>query len=179
MDRLFDKIKVKSLNYKASELPSSATDEFVLPALTAGIQNQGLNNFVPRGSATILKNVISVSANGTGVAFYQSKEFTVLQDAYAIQWKNKKENLSDTQYLFLTTAVLKPIYGNYKWSNKSGWTKVKKEKIQLPIRNGEIDLDFMERFVAEIEAEHIAKINQYLTKNNYSKEKNHGTINRT
>ena len=165
MDRLFDKIKVKSLNYKASELPSSATDEFVLPALTAGIQNQGLNNFVPRDSATILKNVISVSANGTGVAFYQSKEFTVLQDAYAIQWKNKKENLSDTQYLFLTTAVLKPIYGNYKWSNKSGWTKVKKEKIQLPIRNGEIDLDFMERFVAEIEAECIAKVHQYLIKN--------------
>ena len=38
---------------------------------TAGIQNQGLNNFVPRTNATILRNVISISANGanTGATF--------------------------------------------------------------------------------------------------------------
>lgn len=69
-------------------MPNVATNEYDLPALTAGIQNQRLNNYVPRKNATILKNVISISANGanTGATFYQSKEFTVLQDAYAIKW---------------------------------------------------------------------------------------------
>lgn len=61
---LFEKVKVKSLKYKTSELPSEALGEYILPALTAGIQNQGLNNFVPKENATILKNVISISANG-------------------------------------------------------------------------------------------------------------------
>jgi hypothetical protein len=64
LEDLFEKIKIKSLKYKTSELPSEQKNEFILPALTAGIQNQGLNNFVPKENATILKNVISISANG-------------------------------------------------------------------------------------------------------------------
>lgn len=72
---LFRKIKVNSLKFKTSELPNYSSDEFSLPALTAGIQNQGLNNYVPREGATILKNVISISANGanTGATFFKAK----------------------------------------------------------------------------------------------------------
>ena len=79
---LFAKIDSDKMNYKTSELPSEPTGIFTLPCLTAGIQNQGLNNYVPRENALILKNVITISANGanTGATFYQSKEFTVLQD---------------------------------------------------------------------------------------------------
>ena len=92
---MFGKIKVKSLNYKTSELPNQANSKYTLPALTAGIQNQGLNNFVPRDNASILKNVITISANGanTGVTFYQNREFTVLQDAYAIKWIYTNDDL--------------------------------------------------------------------------------------
>lgn len=52
---LFNKVNVKSLKYKTSDLPNEATAEFNLPALTAGIQNQGLNNYVPKADATVLK----------------------------------------------------------------------------------------------------------------------------
>ena len=55
---LFEKIKVNTLKYKTSELPNEPTDKYILPVLTAGIQNQGLNNYVPKENATILKNVI-------------------------------------------------------------------------------------------------------------------------
>ena len=161
---LFEKIKVKSLGYKTSELPSEPINEFVLPALTAGIQNQGLNNFVTRDNATILKNVISISANGanTGATFYQNQEFTVLQDAYAIRWGYSNKKLTDNSYLFLTSSIAKTIYGNYEWTNKAGWEKVKNEKILLPIRKGEIDFEFMESFIAELEAERIAELEAYL-----------------
>ncbi|OCG30897.1 hypothetical protein A9G33_06830 [Gilliamella sp. Choc3-5] len=151
---LFDKIRTKSLRYKTSELPSKATKEFILPALTAGIQNQGLNNFVPKDNATILKNVISISANGanTGATFYQNKEFTILQDAYAIRWKFTDNLLTDNHYLYLTASISKVIFGNYEWTNKAGWERIKTEKIQLPIKNDKIDFDFMENFIAELEA---------------------------
>ena len=88
------------MKYKTSELPSITNDNYTLPALTAGIQNQGLNNYVPREGATILKNVISISANGanTGATFYHSEEFTVLQDAYAIELINQNVKLTDNQY---------------------------------------------------------------------------------
>jgi hypothetical protein len=162
---LFDKIRTKSLRYKTSELPSKATKEFILPALTAGIQNQGLNNFVPKDNATILKNVISISANGanTGATFYQNKEFTILQDAYAIRWKFTDNLLTDNHYLYLTASISKVIFGNYEWTNKAGWERIKTEKIQLPIKNDKIDFDFMENFIAELEAERIAELEAYLS----------------
>jgi hypothetical protein len=162
---LFDKIRTKSLRYKTSELPSKATKEFILPALTAGIQNQGLNNFVPKDNATILKNVISISANGanTGATFYQNKEFTILQDAYAIRWKFTDNLLTDNHYLYLTASISKVIFGNYEWTNKAGWERIKTEKIQLPIKNDTIDFGFMENFIAELEAERIAELEAYLS----------------
>lgn len=153
-----------SLKYKTSELPSKATKECPLPALTAGIQNQGLNNYVPVKGSTILRNVITISANGanTGSTFYQSKAFTVLQDAYAIKWVYNDKILSDRQYLFLVGAITRTIRGNYEWTNKAGWERIKNEKIQLPIKNNQIDFQLMENLVKELEKEHITKLSNYL-----------------
>lgn len=164
LEELFAKVKTPALKYKTGDLPSTPCGEYVLPVLTAGVQNQGLNNYIPRYKATILKNVISISANGanTGATFYQSKEFAVLQDAYAIRWTYTDNILTDNQYLFLTGCVSKTIYGNYEWTNKAGWERIKGEKIQLPINNDGIDFDFMESFIAELEAQRIAELSAYL-----------------
>lgn len=166
IEEIFEKVKCKKLNYKVSELPTHPIEEFDLPALTAGIQNQGLNSYVPREEADILKGVISVSANGanTGATFYQSKEFTVLQDAYAIDLINKnKISVSENAMLFLTGSIQKAIYGNYEWTNKAGWNRIKDNIIQLPIKNGEIDFAFMESFVANLEAQRAGELETYLS----------------
>ena len=164
LSQLFAKIKVNSLKYKTSQIPSKATIECPLPALTAGIQNQGLNNYVPIKGATILKNVITISANGanTGATFYQSKKFTVLQDAYAINWIYDNTKLTDRQYLFLVGAITKTIRGNYEWTNKAGWERIKNNKIQLPIKNNQIYFDFMENFIKKLEKERMTKLISYL-----------------
>lgn len=148
------------MNYKTSELPSEPTGIFTLPCLTAGIQNQGLNNYVPRENALILKNVITISANGanTGATFYQSKEFTVLQDAYALKWVKTSSTLSDNQHLFLVSTIRKTIFGNYAWTNKAGWERIKNDYIKLPTKNGKIDFEFMESFIEELEAERIEEL---------------------
>lgn len=163
---LFEKIKTVSLKYKTNSLPSVSVGGFNLPALTAGIQNQGLNNYVPRKNATILKNVISISANGanTGATFYQSREFTVLQDAYAIKWTYTHNQLSDNQSLFLVGCISKTIYGNYEWTNKAGWERIKNDSISLPLSfDGSIDFDFMETFIRELEEERIRELSAFLT----------------
>ncbi len=41
--------------------------------------------------------------------------------------------------------------------------KIKNEKIFLPQNNGSIDFDFMEHYIAELEAERIAELEAYLT----------------
>lgn len=165
LQKLFEKIKTNSLKYKTKDLPDEPIGEFVLPALTAGIQNQGLNNFVPRTNATILKNVVSISANGanTGATFYQKQEFTVLQDAYAIRWKYSAQEPTERQYLYLVACISARIYGRYAWTNKAGWERIKTEKIQLPTKNGQLALDFMENFVAELEVRRTAELEAYLS----------------
>lgn len=161
---LFEKIKVNNLKIKTSDLPKLPTGEYTLPALTAGIQNQGLNNYVQRKNATVLNRVISISANGTntGATFYQKNDFTVLQDAYAVKWIYNNDLLTDNQYLFLVSSISKRVYGNYEWTNKAGWEKIKSQTIQLPTKNGEIDFDFMDRFIAELEEDRIADLTAYL-----------------
>ena len=165
IESIFDKIKTKGLKYKAKELPSFPNNDFVLPALTAGIQNQGLNNYVPKDGATILKDVISISANGanTGATFFQSREFTVLQDSYAIKWKNESQKLTPNQYLFLSIAISKTIYGNFEWTNKAGWERIKHEKISLPTKDGEIEFNFMEDFISHIKSQYIGLIMEYFS----------------
>ncbi|WRA27580.1 restriction endonuclease subunit S [Helicobacter pylori] len=169
---LFEKIIIKPLPYQTAQLPKEKTPTHELPALTAGILNQGLNNFVPKENATILKNVISISANGanTGATFYQPHEFCVLQDAYAIEFIGDKK-LNDKEYLFFVCAISKVIYNNskYEWTNKASWNKVKNELISLPLKPtanaqtlSDIDFTFMEKFIAELEQCRLAELQAYL-----------------
>ncbi len=168
---LFEKIIIKPLPYQTAQLPKEKTPTHELPALTAGILNQGLNNFVPKENATILKNVISISANGanTGATFYQPHEFCVLQDAYAIEFIGDKK-LNDKEYLFFVCAISKVIYNNskYEWTNKAGWNKVKNELISLPLKPianaqilNDIDFHFMSTLINALMKQTIQGVAQY------------------
>lgn len=160
----FEKVKTKSLKYSAHDLKNKHDDIFCLPALTAGVENQGLAYYVPRQDATILSNMISVSGNGanTGVMFYQPHDFTVLQDSYAIRFIGKE--LSSRAYLYLVSALQKSIRYRFDWSNKAGWERIKEEPITLPFSaDGELDFPLMERYIAELEAERVAELEAYLT----------------
>ena len=154
MGDLFDKVKTQKLPYQAKELPDSPMDQYILPCLTSSFQNQGLNYYAPKLGATVLKNVISIPSNNDVYrAYFQSRDFTVLSDAYAIRWKYSSEDLSPKQYLFMVRCINKvtdrPIYSH---KNKlGGWNVVKNKYIQLPQVNGEIDLDYMETFISAIQ----------------------------
>ena len=159
--KLFDKVTTKSLKYKVNELPKVPTGEFTLPALTAGVINQGLSCYVPREGATILKNVISVSANGanTGAMFFQPNEFTVLQDSYAITFKERE--LTKREALYFIAALEKVIRKYFDWSNKAGWNKIKDLYISVPIdKLGNIDFAFIEERVRELEEERVRELEE-------------------
>lgn len=88
----FERVKTKKLPYKAKKLPKEPTGEYILPVLTSSFMNQGLNYFAPKTGATIIKNVISIPSNSDVYrSYYQSREFSVLSDAYAIEWKDKNK----------------------------------------------------------------------------------------
>lgn len=164
---LFSRISPKKLPYKAKYLPTEATDSYDLPCLTSSFRNQGLNYYVPRDGATILKDVISIPSNSDVYrAYFQSREFTVLSDAYAIQWIDEKVELSNYHYLFMVRAINQvtdlPIY-SYKMK-LGGWNVVKDKNIVLPIINDEIAFDFMENYTRAIAKLAIKDVVQYTDK---------------
>lgn len=148
---LFEKVVTKKLPYKAKQLPKQPVDDYVLPCLTSSFQNQGLNYYAPKTGATILSNVISIPSNSDVYrAYYQTRDFTVLSDAYAIRWKLEGYKLSPNQYLFMVMCINKvtdlPIY-SYK-NKLGGWNVVKEKYIRLPEIDGKIDFAFMEAFIS-------------------------------
>ena len=165
LETLFERIKTKKLPYKAKELPNESINEYTLPCLTSSFNNQGLNYFVPKDEATILKNVISIPSNSDVYrAYFQSNEFTVLSDAYAIEWIFDNKKLTHNQCLFAVQCINKvtdlPIY-SYK-NKLGGWNVVKDKYIQLPVKNDKPDYEIMDTLMSAIQKLNIKDVVLYV-----------------
>lgn len=151
---LFERVKTNKLPYKVEKLPNKPIKDYRLPCLTSSFKNQGLNYFVPSSGATILKNVISIPSNSDVYrAYYQPFEFTVLSDAYAIQWNMDERVLLPEQYLFFVSSINKvtdlPIY-SYK-NKLGGWNVVKDKWIQLPVEGEQINYELMKQVISALQ----------------------------
>ncbi len=158
LQELFEKIETNNV------MKNGAGD---LPATTAILSNNQIGRYISRNNATILKNVFSATANGFGKVFYQPHEFTVLQDSYAFRFKDESIDISKIHSFII--GVLNKVYSKYDWGNKSGWNKIKSEKISLPIKPNanldklaQIDFDFMENFISQLEAFRLSQLEAYL-----------------
>ena len=179
MQDLFERIKTKKLPYKAKDLPSEPQGGNIIPCLTSSFMNQGLNYYAPITGATILRNVISIPSNSDVYrAYYQSNDFTVLSDAYAIRWKDESVQLNSKQYLFLVASINKvtdlPIF-SYK-NKLGGWNVVKNKHITLPVNeSGQPDLQKMEALVGALQKIVIEDVAKYTERN---LETTRGVVNR-
>jgi hypothetical protein len=114
-------------------------------------------------SATIFdENTITIDM--FGFAFYRQFKYKIVTHARVFSIK-PKFIISQKQGLFLANS-LHFLNKKFGYENMCSWTKVKSEKIQLPTKNNKPDFKFMENFIAELEAEHIAELEAYLTVTN-------------
>ena len=171
---VFEKIDTIKIRAKANDFPQTYSDEYCIPLLTAGAENQGFARYARRQDCPdILHNVISVSANGanSGVCFYQSDDFAVLQDAYAIQLVGRDIQCKEDG-LYLACALNKAVRDNHDWSNKAGWNHIKDDAFELPVipssdpshtyTPADIDWQYMRDRIAELERDRIAELDAYL-----------------
>lgn len=111
-------------------------------------------------TARMTIDIVSDGAISTGSVYPQPQETGVLYNAYLI---NARFLVNNKILFFLSSSIQKSIKLKFGYENKAGWEKVKEKYIQLPTKNGEIDFDFMESFIAELEAQRIAELQAYLT----------------
>ncbi len=110
-------------------------------------------------SKNILKgNSITVSVNYAQNVFYQKDDFCASVNILVL----KSNWLSKNKGLFTTTIISRNNNLKYDYSSKISKDRLNNDKILLPTKNGKIDFDFMENFIADIETERIEKLENYL-----------------
>ncbi len=60
--------------------------------------------------------------------------------------------------LFFAISMEKALYNKFSYGKKLRSSQSFNFKIKLPVKNGKIDFDFMESFIAELEAERVAEL---------------------
>lgn len=150
--KLFEKISTKSIPFKSRDLPQEPDAINTLPLIAASATSQGISRYVDPKYATVLKNCLTVTANGNAkTVFYQDSDFSILQDSYPIQLIDKYQTYRKANiYLFLASAIEQALINN-DWNNKSTWPRVQKKIIKLPVTStGEPDWQYMDEYIEKL-----------------------------
>ncbi len=136
--------------------------EFVI---TAGLSNNGV-----LGQSDIKAKVFeshTITIDMFGCAFYRSFAYKMVTHARVFSLKPKFE-INHKIGLFLSTL----FFGypkKFGYENMCSWVKIKNDKVILPIKPTaktqtleDIDFDFMEKFIAELEQCRLAELQAYL-----------------
>lgn len=162
---ILEKVPFNKLGLRAKTLPKEPDVKNVIPLIAAGVDDQGTVGFVDRKRPTVLRDMITVSANGTnsGATFYQKREFSILQDAYPLRAVAKyADRFNDNVYLYMT-AILKNRLRDNDYNNKATWNRIKFYQIELPVMSdGTPDFAYMARRIDELEAQRIDELSAYL-----------------
>lgn len=95
-----------------------------------------------------------------GNAIYRNHEYKLVTHARAFALL-PKEKINNAGMLFISSA-LSFLTERFGYSNMCLWSKIQNKKIKLPQKNEKIDFEFMENFIAELEAQRIAELEAYL-----------------
>ncbi|MGQ2897663.1 type I restriction modification protein [Helicobacter pylori] len=167
---LFEKLDLKfkkKIFNKQKDISKVQTSEFDLPLVNAkngdnGIMYYGRSSDFESAEMTI--DIVNDGAVSTANVYPQPLKTGVLYNAYLIKPKftPTRETL-----LFFTPCIYKAIKLKFSYENKASWNKVKNELISLPLKPTantqtleDIDFDFMEKFIAELEQCRLAELEQ-------------------
>lgn len=128
---------------KRTALPQNALEENGTPYVTATSKNNGISNFVNEEPNTKAK-CLTVALNGSvGETFFQFDDFITSGDNAVLTLKEKY----NPYLLFYIGAMIKNHQWRYNYYRKLNLSKLKKMTIPTPYKNGNVDVDYIEKIV--------------------------------
>ena len=117
------------------------------PYVVRSAQNNGVVGYINEKKEYLNpKNTLSF-AQDTFVVFYQNQDYFT---GNKVKILNPKIKFNQNIGLFIT-SVFNVLLKNYSWGVGSTTETIKNYKIQLPITStGEIDFDYMEKYISAI-----------------------------
>ncbi len=160
--RLGDLFEASNGDFDIQKRHINHKGEFVI---TAGLSNNGV-----LGQSDIKAKVFeshTITIDMFGCAFYRSFAYKMVTHARVFSLKPKFE-INHKIGLFLSTL----FFGypkKFGYENMCSWAKIKNDKVILPLKPAaktqtleDIDFDFMEKFIAELEQCRLAELQAYL-----------------
>ena len=131
-----------------------------IPFVMSGTTNAGVVNYISNPVASFPKNAITIDIFGN--TFYRNYAFGAGDDT-GVYW-NDATAYSSNAMLFFAVAMQKSMMGRFSYGKKLRSSQSEDFTMHLPVTDdGVIDFDFMESFIAELEAERVAELSAYLT----------------
>ena len=124
----------------------------------------GFSNLKPLNKGNTL--TCSDTTLGADTMFYQQKDFIGYSHIQHLVPKFKPFNKEIASAII--SACIVATSKKYDYGNKFNRDAMNKTIIHLPTKNGKIDFEFMESFIAELEAERINKLDDYLIANGFN-----------
>ncbi|HEX9961227.1 MAG TPA: restriction endonuclease subunit S, partial [Pyrinomonadaceae bacterium] len=128
------------------------------------MQNENNNGVIERVPEQIGNYFNLIPGNSISAFTHLNKVYYQEEPFYSKQGSNiytlRSYFLNKKLAKFIISAI-NSIIGNLEYGKNTA-SRLIKYKIQLPTKNGKIDFEFMESFIAELEAERTAELEAYL-----------------
>ncbi|MBL4653777.1 MAG: restriction endonuclease subunit S [Flavobacteriales bacterium] len=129
-----------------------------LPFVTAGEKDEGISAYIGNEVTVFSENTTTIDMFGS--AKYRSYKYGADDHVAVVH----TETLPKSAAIFVTSAIHKSSHsGQFDYSRNFYAKDADELNISLPTKNGKIDFEFMESFIAELEAERIAELEAYLS----------------
>lgn len=155
--------------YRIGELFDSETGDFDIQkkhindsgeyVITSGLTNNGVLGKSDIRAKIFKSNTITVDMFGN--VFFRPFKYKIVTHARVFTLICKFQ-INLRQGLFLVNSF-KYLSLKFGYENMCSWAKIQDDIVLLPTKDGKIDFQFMETFVAELEARRIAELEAYLS----------------
>jgi len=129
------------------------------PYVVRTTQNNGIRGYIIENELYANEENTLSFAQDTFSVFYQKEKYFTGNKVKVL--KAKFENQCERIMQYLTASFQKSLH-TFTWGIGSTVETIGQIKIQLPTKNNEIDFEFMESFIAQLEAERVAELEAYL-----------------
>jgi type II site-specific deoxyribonuclease len=138
------------------------------PVITAGVDNLGVAGYSSINAKILPENSLTVDMFGN--CYFRPFEFKMVTHSRVFALTLKNRPLTQEAGLFICT-ILKWLQSKYNYSNMCTYNKIKNELIQLPVKPGtdeinyteeDIDWDYMESYIHDLEQSYIHDLDAYL-----------------
>ena len=116
--------------------------------VNSGVDNRGIKGRTDRKAKVFPSNTITIDFWGN--AYYRDYEYKMATHNHVFSLSG--EVIKNRQIGTYLVGMLSRLSDLFSYNNRATWNKLKDIEISLPVSsNGEIDFDYMERYIRAIE----------------------------